>query len=1026
MIRGMRPRHVFAVLLCAAVAAVACDRVYARRLPVTAYTIADGLAQDSARAFLADRHGYLWIGTRGGLSRFDGHDFATYGTKDGLPDAIVNDIAEDASGTLWIATPRGLARYAPEGSPRFVPVPLPLSSELVSVNALEIDGERGLWTGTDGGLFRLATGGDTTPPIRVPLPLAYGREREIWSLAADGKGGLWVGTQLGLFRRDADGACHEIAERPVLPGDEVQELLVDRSRRLWIGTRAGLCIGDSDAVAAGAAPCTARFDDRNGLAASRVEGLYEARDGTVWVAAREATAFPPGASLAPKRYGPADGLPRAFLYAVGEDADGNLWFGYDASGAVRVSHDAAVTFDVNDGFRGLRPFQIAESRGGKVFVLTQDDDGRFLNVSEGDRFTAIPVPLPPSIHYAGWGWNQTLLQGRDGDWWLATGEGLVHLPPESEPAQLNGRGARIFTHRDGLPGDQVFRVFEDVRGDVWFSLLGVDGRALARRTRDDGRFVTFGPADGVPAEPPTAFAESPAGRLWVGFYMGGLSRSEGVGFKAFGRAEGVPRALVQSIVFDRRGRLWAATGEGLIRCDDPDAPAPSFRLLGPRDGLSSEDIRAVAETAEGAIAAGSPQGLDVLDPDSGDVRRFTSADGVAGNCVQALFRDRSGRLWIGTLSGLSMLGPIPPPSPPRATLVGSVEVSGASFPISDLGVARVEGLGLSWNERRLAVGYRTPSFRSGERILYQHRLVGLDAAWSTPDERRSVEFAGLGLGAYALEVRAVHPDGVAGTAAIVAFSIQPPFWRTWWFLGAAVVAAGSTGFAAHRLRLTRAIEIERVRARIATDLHDDIGAGLSQIAVMTEVLSRDLAARGGAPTPLPGRMGEIARELVESMGEIVWAINPERDRFMSLSQRIRRHATEVLRARGVAMGFASDEGSGEREVRGDVRREMLLAFKEMLSNAVRHGECTRVEIALRLDGAALRLSVTDDGRGFDPSSAEEGTGLSSLRRRAERLGGRATIESAPGHGTTVSLSVPLRGERLSLPERGGHPASGRR
>ena len=209
------------------------------------------------------------------------------------------------------------------------------------------------------------------------------------------------------------------------------------------------------------------------------------------------------------------------------------------------------------------------------------------------------------------------------------------------------------------------------------------------------------------------------------------------------------------------------------------------------------------------------------------------------------------------------------------------------------------------------------------------------------------------------------------------------------------------------MRLARLLAVANLRTRIATDLHDDIGASLSQIAILSEV------AQSGADGPAPrnattlSEIAGISRELVDSMGDIVWAINPEHDRVSNLSHRMRRFATDLLGGQGIALGFRSSAADDDPGIGANVRRQVYLIFKEAIHNAARHSGATRVDVELSAAGGALVLRVTDDGRGFEPSAPAEGNGLASMRRRARDAGGALELDSAPGRGTRLTLTVPL-------------------
>jgi signal transduction histidine kinase len=221
------------------------------------------------------------------------------------------------------------------------------------------------------------------------------------------------------------------------------------------------------------------------------------------------------------------------------------------------------------------------------------------------------------------------------------------------------------------------------------------------------------------------------------------------------------------------------------------------------------------------------------------------------------------------------------------------------------------------------------------------------------------------------------------------------------------VAAAAYAF--YRYRVARILEVAEMRTRIATDLHDDIGANLTKIAILSEVARQRLGDGDSEDVTPLGSIARIARESVSDMSDIVWAINPKRDSLLDVVRRMRRHAEEVFAAGNVNLAFKAPETDGTLRVGISMRRDLFLIFKEAVNNAARHSRCTQVAIDLRTEGSWLELRVTDDGAGFDSTAESEGQGLASISRRAAMMGGKIEVESHPGQGTTVRLRVPCTG-----------------
>jgi signal transduction histidine kinase len=243
--------------------------------------------------------------------------------------------------------------------------------------------------------------------------------------------------------------------------------------------------------------------------------------------------------------------------------------------------------------------------------------------------------------------------------------------------------------------------------------------------------------------------------------------------------------------------------------------------------------------------------------------------------------------------------------------------------------------------------------------------------------------------------------------ASVVFHVSPAFWRRSWFLVGMTVFGALAIYGVHRARVMRLLELERVRTRIATDLHDDIGSSLTQIAILTEVAQSRMTRHDPAVVEPLSRVSCISRELVDSMSEIVWAINPRHDRLQDLAVRMRRFAADVLTSRRITLRFRGPEPPFDTPMSAEHRRQCFLVFKEAIHNAVRHSACTEVAVEIVLAGRQLAWTVTDNGIGFDPRWPGHGHGLRSMKARARAMGGRLEISSRPGHGATVRFAVAL-------------------
>jgi signal transduction histidine kinase len=409
--------------------------------------------------------------------------------------------------------------------------------------------------------------------------------------------------------------------------------------------------------------------------------------------------------------------------------------------------------------------------------------------------------------------------------------------------------------------------------------------------------------------------------------------------------------------------------------------------------------------------------LDPVASGIGAIRHYTSADGLAPGELNTAYRDHTGDLWFS--SNLGLLTQLTPtsdrPRSPPFVLVTGLQVGTTSYVPASPGNAGIPRLKVEPGQGPLRIEFAGLSFAPGESLRYQYQLTGVDHDWSPPGEQRSVVYGRLASGAYHFQVRAINSEGVTSAASAgIDFTVLPPVWLTWWFLSLATLAAGSSAYAAHRYRVRQLLAVERVRARIATDLHDDIGSSLSQIALLSELVRQRLTTSDPQVKQPLAEIAAVSGELVGAMSDIVWAINPRHDHIGDLAARMRRFSLEVLEARGIALQFRADAGQRHQRTSSDFRRQVYLIFKEAVNNVARHAECTQAMIELRIAYGRLEMHITDNGNGFEPDSAGDGNGLVNMRRRAADLQGSLALRSEPGYGTQLTLTVPLPGSRSPL------------
>ena len=985
-----------------------CGSLNGAQLPLRRYTTADGLANNGGYSIASDSRGFLWFATGEGLSRFDGFGFANQTTATGLPHRLVTQVLIGRHGNYWLATPAGLVRFRPDlpqsSAERILVIRPDSNPEAAQISVLLEDRSGRLWCGTEMGLYAMDDTSSRKPrlaEVRIGLPGVSHADAEVSALAEDAEGGLWIGAADGtLYRRLADGRVERHPTTEKMPQGQITHLLADRKGRIWVGRSFSLSRSKI-----GPHPGVNGFELLSGpggrLARAHVFDMFESRDGDVWVAMYRSLAQFPADGGPARVWINGNGLPSRGVGSLGQDRDGNLWMGTCDLGAFKLAAGKNLTYSPADGLGMDAVISISETLQGDLYIAgRKESEGFRVGFRSGDGFQAIEPRVPRNVLYFGWRPARVILQDHTGEWWLASSQGLCRYPRLDSPSQLAQTAPKaVYTVRDGLPGNVVTRLYEDRSGNIW---AGTETTKLVFWSRKEQRFVGI-PADGLHSFA-SAFGEDNAGAVWIGDEEGKLWRVRDG--RALPVAAPAKTRVIHSFLLDHAGRLWVATGsQGLLRFDQPSAPVPQFRQYGYSDGLSSLNLQSLAEDRNGSIYIGTGGGVDRLGPDLAHIRHYTSPDGIAAGEVIAAYRDRNGAIWFGTNHGLTRLVPesaaagIPPP-----VWITGLSIAGRGASVSEAGESNIRGIEVQPGQEHLQFDFVGLSYSPGNVLRYQYRLG--EAPWSPPIESRSVHYGALAPGKYRFAVRAVNSDGDVSLApATVEFRVSPPLWlRTWFQVMVIALAIGGIIWI-QRVRSGRLIAIERVRTRIATDLHDDIGSSLSQIAILSEV-ARQRVAGGKSGEPIE-RIGALSRELLDSMGDIVWAIQPHKDHLSDLQQRMRRFAADVLSARNVEMHWPINDSGRDLELNPEFRRQVYLIFKESINNVARHSRATQAHVSLLIVDRHLALEVSDNGCGFERQGQDDGNGLNSMKLRATRLGGELQVRSGDGRGTSVLLRAPL-------------------
>ncbi len=969
--------------------------LFAQQLPFRNYTHKDGLSQLNVRTVFQDSRGFMWFGTWNGVDVYDGSAFRQYTNRDGLAHYLITDITEDRDGVVWVATNfSGISRYS-DGVFRSYAVDPENHGAPVNKVAKILQRDDGtLFIGTDTGVFIFD--GERF------IPRPFDKEVRVFTAVKDSRGYLWIGSGQGLCVLPNENATRCIVA-PDLERVWVNAFAEDAHGTIWIGTENGLRVSGPIDTTSGTFTVHSPPPHLRSLAASWIRSLFLDSDGNLWIGTGGFGLYvvEPDGSVA--QYTTKNGLAGDQVISIIQDREGSMWFA-TTSGVSKLVYRHMLNYTIFDGLPEQLVQCILEDDAGNMLIGTRLG----LSVLSGSKLTVYTTADGLLSDYL-----LDLYKDSDGTIWAGTTGGVNRISTHASGIRIEPLGEEYGWIPVRKLWDNRARVtYRDAMGNLWF------GNDIGIALLKDSSFVQYDVIDFEDRELVTGIRMDDAGYLWVARFHSGISRYAvhtedngriSLSEKArYGEGGGLSTNRIQSLCKDRDGNLWFPTRHGgVYRFVIEGDSVTAIHNYTTADGLLYDLVHIVFQDSKGRIWIGGGAGLDQVQLD-GDgisvVRQITVNDGLAGEIVISMTEDSNGRLWFGTSGGATRYDPdhfpydpLPPP-----VHITDFRVFGEPDPESLL----MKSARLPHNRHSVSFEFAGLSFRDENRVGYRYILEGFDGEWSDITHRQYVNYTHLPPGKYSFKVIAGNGAGIwSESPAVFDIAIASPFWSTWWFYTLAIGAVAGLAFTIHNYRLRRAIEIERMRSRIATDLHDDLGSTLSGISIFSEMGYKETMDRLPHSAEVFKRIGESSLTMLDAMDDIVWAIDPHNDSLETLIERMRTFATELFEAKNIAFTLSLPETVPGAALSMNERRNVYLIFKEAVHNLVNHAKCSRASVTAAVDGRLLKLRIEDDGVGFDPSVPAAGNGLRNMQARAEAIGASLQIESQPGNGTILILQV---------------------
>ncbi len=1006
-------------------------------------SIEQGLSQSSVFTIFQDSKGFLWFGTLDGLDKYDGYKFSVYRSvphdSNSLSDNTIFKIYEDRNGILWIGTLGGGLDKFDRSTDKFTSFRFsPHDSMSLSnnnVRSILEDTHGNLWIGTNNGLNKFNKKSSRfTRYVNEPGSHNSLSNNYIWCIyeAPSQPGILWIGTYNGLNKFDITtnkftSYKYNAGDPHSISNNYVWSIIEGSPGILWIGTNNGL--NKFNTKSGKFTRYLRNNKDTHSISNNNVWSLCKDSNGSIlagtlggglnkMVKGKSEQYNKTKVSFVHYEYDPGNpnSLSHNYVWSIYQDRTGVLWIGTDVGlnkldpEKEKFRHYKSLPYDPNSlsnnevtaiyrdhlnklwiGTRnGLNKFDeknkkfihykansknpyslsnnyvrsIGEDSEGNLYVGTNGgglnkfirSSNKFIHISTGNPPNGLSNSNITSIH-----------QDETGLLWLGTLAGLDILNPKT--GKVN-----IYIHEpdnpQSLSHDYVYTVYEDRDKTMWIGTLGGGLNKFNRRTD------TF-----------TRYMENPEDTT-------SLSNNN-----------------VWCIYEDQEGTLWIGTNNGLNKFNKRNG---TFTHFNERWGLVNNVIYGILEDDSGNLWLSSNKGLSKFNPGNHSIRNYTTGDGLQSDQFggNAYFKDSNGEMYFGGINGFNMFYPDSikdnPYKPP--IVITDFQIFNESVPIGKNSplkesISETKSITLPSSDNVFSFEFAALHYSSPGTNQYAYQMIGFDKKMIYSGTRRFVTYTNLDPGRYTFKVIGSNNDGVWNTKGVsLNIIITPPFWKTWWFITLFVVFMLSVIGSIIYFRIRHLLAFERLRVKISADLHDDIGTRLTEISLLSDMVYHVEPDNSNSYKESVKRIGGIARDLIESMSDIVWLINPKRDSLYELFLKLKDNYEELLTYKKIFLYINNLNNLDKVRLPMEYRKNVYLIFKEAMNNSIKHSNCTEISINPQIQAGFLTITLYDNGKGFDLKQETPGSGRGNMLDRAEAIGGKLRIQSKPGEGVMIKFT----------------------
>jgi ligand-binding sensor domain-containing protein/two-component sensor histidine kinase len=943
------------------------SNLHSQHLNLKKYTIDDGLPSNDIRKVYQDSEGFIWIATMNGLSRYDGYSFTNYSSDQGIF-SVVNDMIEIEKGKLLVAQNNGAVSCIENGKVKN------LYGTGITINQFVPVADNKLYLSTDN--HGIAEWKDNKV---IPINSSFIPESRssIQNLVPVNDSLFWGYNEAHLFLFLIDKSSKSYSMSGNVP---LTYIFKDSRQRVWIGNSNGLKILSPSQKINGSVsfdPLPPPYNIPQ-LDKANITSVFEDSKQNLWIGCTE------GILIISKdggvtKLGVDEDLGPATIRNFFEDREQNIWIA-DMSGLIKISAKNEIRkYGAQQGTRILtwNILPVSEKR-----VLLFSNDVRELDIQNG-----LVKPTASGIKNS----NAALSISKKEI--LVSEAGRFHLYTQNtdKVVKLN------------LPVGIAEKAISIDENNLLIYLRDVTNLYIVSKT---GKLHT---AFSLPYAI-SFFAKDKEENIWIGTFENGLYKVKISGNWDISIIDSLTKELpdlhIRSLFIDSKDQLWVGTRyKGLCKVVKQGAGAYHTECFQQKDGLSDNWVFEISEGANENIWVGTNQGIDKLIPVGNQYRifNFGRINNISGNIRKILITENGWLVATGypdvIVAKDEQLDTLSPP----LVHITSVHLQNNDT-INDAYIANPK---ISYSNPRIDFNFSALQFFNEKQIFYSYRLLGgSDTNWSKPRNIHEVFYANLKPGNYHFEVRALGWNGQWGKPAVYSFIVLSPFWQKWWFIAVCILMLGSLVYLLYRYSLQQLIRLQKVRNRIATDLHDEIGSNLTNISILSSLTKKNIFEPNKAGDFLQ-RISEEVSSSSHALDDIIWSVNTSHDTMEQIVARMRRYAAELFDAANIRYEFYLDPAFEEKKIDMEQRRDVYLLYKEAVNNISKHAGAKQVSIHLAITHNQLLMQIKDDGKSFDTGKEFNRHGLKGMKERVSKWKGKIEIESAEQKGTTIRIRLPL-------------------